>query len=270
MKKPIITILAVLLLFGVTSCFTQKVAVAQPPPAVHVPKFDYSPPTYDEKDTSRIALILLNPFYLGQKNADRRNERNHTLEYLGLNCFDDFKTKMGIDFEEALTARGYTIKGPYQTEDEIVYSDKRNSDLLVSVEIDVNINDDNVKAFRTERKLYTYGGAVNVEEFTYRGTLILDGKINIIIRAVTKTGFGDKLSVRSVPIDRKEIQINSYKTNYPDADMYRVMATDPGIINPIADELEKYYNVMFNKVWRYLEPGEFAEYKKLAQEIRNK
>lgn len=250
-----------------SNCFMQQpVAVNDPPPPILVPTFDYTPPAIEAKDTNKIALILLKPFYVAEKHYSTRG----TSQYLSLNGFQDFKEKMGIDFEEALTSIGYTIKGPYSTEDEIVYTDKRNSDLLVSIEIDLNINDDNVRGFYETKTVYSYPSSYNVTQYNFKGTIVLDGKINIIVRAVTKTGFGDKLSVRSIPIDRKIINVESYKKNYQNNNYYGVISTDPGLYNPIVSELQSYYQVVFNKAWNYLDPAEFKEYKKLAEEIKGK
>lgn len=268
MKYKIILLSSIL---TITGCLMQKpVNTAPPPPAIRVAKFDYTPPEMESKDSNKVVLILLKPFYLAEKNSDRRNANDHTIQYLGLSAFTDFREKMATDFEEALTARGYLIKGPYSTEDEIVYTDKRNSDLLISVEIDVNINDDNVKAFYIDKTVFSYPNSYIVRYWNFKGTIILDGKINLVVRAVTKTGFGDKLSVRSVPIDRKEIQVESYYKKYSNEYMYGIIKDDPGLYNPLINELENYYKVVFNKAWNYIDPQEFKEYKRLAQEIRGK
>lgn len=47
---------------------------------------------------------------------------------------------MGNDFEKLLTAKGFTIRGPFRSRDEMVYNDKRNSDFVLQVEIDLQPN----------------------------------------------------------------------------------------------------------------------------------
>ncbi len=44
---------------------------------------------------------------------------------------------MANDFDEMLTAKGFTIKGPFGSRDEMVYNDKMNSDFAFEVNIDL-------------------------------------------------------------------------------------------------------------------------------------
>ncbi len=46
---------------------------------------------------------------------------------------------MGVDFEELLIAKGYSIRGPFSSYDEVVFRDKQDSDLLMEVEINFNV-----------------------------------------------------------------------------------------------------------------------------------
>lgn len=50
--------------------------------------------------------------------------------------FERFSSNMARDFAEILTARGYTIRGPFQTYDEMTFPDKENSNLVLSAEVD--------------------------------------------------------------------------------------------------------------------------------------
>ena len=130
MIKHLTTFIVIVVLIIGLSCGSRKGSSQKtPPPPIKVAQFDYTPPEYTRTDSTKVAVILIRPFYLSGRKSGM----------LSLPIFKDFSDKMGIDFEEAMTARGFTLKGPFNSIDEVVYSDKKSSDLLLTIEIDLSV-----------------------------------------------------------------------------------------------------------------------------------
>src|SRR5678815_5739246 len=104
----------------------QTTTTAQPPIQRIPAKFDYSPPSRAQVASTGITIAIVRPTYVG-KNP----------EYY-VPPFNEMATSMGNDFEELLTAKGFTIRGPFGSHDEMVYNDKVNSSFVLEIGIDVN------------------------------------------------------------------------------------------------------------------------------------
>ncbi len=71
-------------------------------PVQRVPaKFDFSPPSRAQAGATGITIAIVKPTYVGQNP-----------EYLAP-PFNEMASSMGNDFEELLTAKGFTVRGPF-------------------------------------------------------------------------------------------------------------------------------------------------------------
>ena len=52
--------------------------------------------------------------------------------------FNEMAVIMGNDFEEMLTAKGFTVRGPFGSRDEMVYNDKVNLSFVLEIGIDIS------------------------------------------------------------------------------------------------------------------------------------
>jgi len=93
-----------------------------------VPKVDFQPPTTSPVDTNSVAFCLINPEF--------PNEWKEVIPYYP---FDKFSKNMAADFEEILSARGFRMRGPFKTFDEITFPDKNQSDLTLMPKIDIEV-----------------------------------------------------------------------------------------------------------------------------------
>src|SRR5258706_11895849 len=111
----------------VIACTTSKQTSSTSPAVQRVPaKFDFSPPSRAQAGAAGIAIAIVKPTYVG-KNP----------EYF-VPPFNEMASSMGNDFEELLTAKGFTMRGPFGSRDEMVYNDKVNSSFVLEIGIDVN------------------------------------------------------------------------------------------------------------------------------------
>ena len=137
MKQTIIFLLLTLFL---ASCSPTKNTTPSAPLVQRIPaKFDFSPPSRAQVGMTNITIAIVKPTYVGENP-----------EYF-VPPFNEMAASMGNDFEEMLTAKGFTMRGPFGSRDEMVYNDKVNSSFVLEIGIELNpqYNRKNVTSTKT-------------------------------------------------------------------------------------------------------------------------
>lgn len=243
MKNIIFTVVFLSLLL--TSCGTTQTATVQR----EVKNFDWTPPTSAPPKSSDLSIILLRPNY-----AEGFKDSNEPV-------FKKFAKNMGNDFEEMLVAKGYSLRGPYDSYDEIVFSDKSETDLMLAVTIDFNSELSN-GALKKSISLGAAALGTTAYKYFLDGQIYLGGKINLTIyESMTK----EKLWVKSIKLSDKTITVRTKKH-----DNATGIVNDPGYLNPISIALDEYYQQSLKTAWNQLEPQELIALKKQVKELRAK
>jgi hypothetical protein len=232
------------------------VAVAPPPPTFKVPSYAYTPPAHASISGNDLKILVVEPTY------------NSKFKYADYRIFTDFKKFMSGDINESLTTKGYLVRGPFETYEGAMYSDKTESDLLLNIELDLDLNDQNINWKGTE--ILVSGKkktAVYTNIYKLDGYFTLSGKVNISIsEPITK----EKIWVKNVPLKQRMIRIaskNEYKT-YRDYSL--AFETEPIFANPFIPALQDYYKEILDIAWASLDPNELTTLKKYVKEIREK
>jgi hypothetical protein len=229
-----------------TSCFTTKRPVQTPPPMTAM-KFDYVPPTEGITKSNDIKFSLIKPRFAP------------SIKWIPEDPFKTFIGNMSTDFVEMLSARGYPYIGPYESYDEMVYNDKKTTDLVLETEVDFQITGDYLK--QNSFQVYDVNHFITKTEYYYDGQATITGNVNLIFsEPFTKT----KVWVKSVPIEPTTYYLKSY---------YRYNAsvipnTDPQVWNTTVENLEAIYTKTLRTAWNHLEPDELKVKKKEAGEIK--
>lgn len=214
-----------------------------------VKNYDWNAPTTSAAKSADVTLILVNPSF--GKKFDNEKEP----------IFTKFIENMANDFEEMLVSKGYSLRGPFASYDEIVFRDKQDADLLMKVEVDFNY-----EAAQGLMKASADFGAAMLGKTAYKynldGDLYLGGKINIILYEPSTE---EKLWVKSIPLQDKTVRLKTGKYSTQNS-----CFSDPGYLNPMQNVLEEYYQSTMNLGWKYLEPAELKELKVQVQAIRKK
>jgi hypothetical protein len=216
-----------------------------PPPKALVANFEYTPPEQAKVKEHDIAFMLIRPDYAP------------TFTHRSAKVFREFKEHLGKDFEELLLARGYTIRGPVDRWHDIVYQDKKETDLVMEVEIQIAVAplSGAVKRYYSsvhESWLYYLDGGISVT-----------GYVNLIL----KEGFSqEKLYIKKISIEPLETTAKSYLKYYD----RNIPTTDVGIHNAIVPLLEKAYGNLLLKAWEHLHPEEIAPLKGEVKRLREK
>jgi hypothetical protein len=231
MKLIVQAFLITLLIY---SCTATKSATSPSQQKV-LAKFDYSPQSRTAAGSANLIIALIKPRFIGDNP-----------EYF-VPPFNEMASSMANDFEELLTAKGFTIRGPFGSRDEMVYNDKTASSFAFEVNIDLNP--------QYNRK-YSYNPGLGVlvdPSYKMSGEIVIGG--NLVITA-SSPQYGEKIWKKSIALNRSTFTYTgSVKwANMPS--MADELKQDNEVYNLLARELEKFYTQAMNLAWQQIEAQE--------------
>jgi hypothetical protein len=163
-----------------------------------IANFDFTPLATVNAGSSNVVLVLMQPRFSQEFVLNRYND---------IQILRDFSTAMAADFEQVITSRGYTYRGPYKDAGSVVYSDKRDADMFLEVEIDMNI--DKTLVISTPQ-YYTVKREPVLSGYRFTGNLVFKGKVNIYLTETTRS---ERLSVKSITLENKKVPIDHFSAN---------------------------------------------------------
>lgn len=212
----------------------------------YTPQFDYSPP----RDAKPAAA-------------------NVTFAVVGANfpeptpIFQLFGQNISQDFFEILTARGYTVRGPFRTYDDITFPDKKGSDLILIPELQIS---GDASGLEWDQSFAV--ALLGQSGFTAEGTLVINGRVNLV---VAESLSREKMWTKSVEMPPLRVPVDGTRMyTRRDIPVQQLLESEEAIYNGVAKALETQYKTILEKAYAYLDPDEMQIVKKQAQEIRNK
>ncbi len=210
------------------------------------PKYSYEPPKRDSVASANVTIALMKPiFLLGDYNGN--NEEPYT----------KFSSKMVNDIEALLSAKGYKVRGPFSSRDEMVFNDKQNSDFTLEISIDYN-----AEVQRNWKSYYSIIGSY----FTYG---VKNGNVNITASVImtAKSNFtGEKLWKKNLDLGAKSFSYTgSVRWDTEDLTFRRELTEDNNFWNPYTKELEIVYGEALTKLWNQFDVNEM---KSIANEAK--
>lgn len=244
MKKSISLFFLLVCLIG---CFTPQQTTA--PETKQTYTFDYTPTDAVKLGSNGFVVGLVKPFYA-------------TVFVSGnTELFKNFKKAIGDDVEELVIAKGFSLKGPYETRDEMIFEDKKRTDMLIQVEM--------TPAFTAVEGQWksSYIPLVNVYTYTYSGKASLVGKITLTgIEPLTN----EKIWVKSVSIPNIENILIATSKKYDRPLDEIAILNDPGVYNALGKALQQQYKGIMEKVNAHFNSEEFASLKTQIKELKTK
>ena len=229
-----------------TSCVPTK----QVTPAKYDPQFTYTPEQRKQISKSSLTVAIIDPVF-----SD--GEKNTLVE-----PYKSFVSNMADDFEETLNANGFKIKGPFKTRDEMVYTDKLNSDFALEIQVEIlSENGDFGK------RSLSFGDALMYKDaYRLAGTFYHKGRIII---TATDPIDGEKFWKKTVDLSRKPVTTDGVlKFTGPVSSIGdEAVMSDVGIYNPVAKVLEEYYAEAMQSLSKQIDPREMEQ---VASQIKAK
>jgi hypothetical protein len=246
-------IIFVLMLFLCAGCGVSKQATA---PAIvkQTYTFDYTPKEASKLGSASMVLAFIKPGYATG------------FGYASNELFQRFKAGLTGDIEELIIGKGFTLKGPYEGRDEMVFEDKKRIDMAIMIEIDPAFTGaDGEWKSKYHMNLLSTGNSYYT--YSYSGKVSLTGKINISgIEPLT----GEKIWSKSVSIPNIEnIAIttqNSYLSRQSEAELLN----DPAVYNALGTALKTQYAGIMDKFSAHLNVEELASLKSQIKELKSK
>lgn len=234
--------LVIVIFWGFVATAPEKAVTKRPV------KFDYNAPTEGYVKSNEISFILLNPKFGGKYAKDYTGQEEPDRTFL---------ESMASDFAEMLTARGYRYDGPIGTYDELVYSQKKNADLILEVEMDWSLQGDYLK----ESSYYDATTKTSKPAYYYDGMMTLGGRLNMYFsEPFTK----QRVWVKAINVTPETFAIKT-KKKYTSPNFYR---EDGEAWNIITTYMEKIYTKTLTTAWNHLDPEELKQKKVEATEIK--
>ena len=237
-----------------TACTSSKTTTATAPPVQRIPaKFDFFPPSRSQAGTTGITIAIVQPTYVG------RNPEYYVPP------FNEMAVSMGNDFEELLTAKGFTMRGPFGSRDEMVYNDKINSSFIIEVGIELNPL---YKRKATTSTKTNWGAILNTNAPASVSTKKMSGEItlagNLVINAKSAQ-YGELIWKKNIALTPASFTYNGSLTwqGYPT--MEEELNKDNQVYNTLSGELEKFYTKALNLAWQQIDP---AEMKTVAEQAK--
>ena len=188
--------------------------------------------------------------------------------------FERFSTNMAHDFAEILTARGYTIRGPFRTYDEMTFPDKENSNLVLSAEVDFTSDTSGLEIVEvaslgaTLDALLGSSRSNSDQRYNVKGTVRVEGRVTLI---VAESLTNEKMWTKSVDIEPIDVALNGQ----------HVFATAPsGLAEVLKHENQFYtdlgraltgrYVQIMERTHAYLDPREMALVDRQADSLRER
>lgn len=258
------------------ACTPPQPVAPRPVVTAYTPKYQFDVPKADVPGSAKTTIALIT-----NKRQDKDNVTN------------EFNSRFLKDLQNVLVAHGYNVKGPFTTEDELTFSDKKGSDFILTYGISFSSAYSNVQGSEKAKLSqlpetevnriwdHTYtnvpllGPMKNYrgDAFYFRGEMKNSAKINMTLLA----------SMAKETLWSKTIDISSdpepFETSSPHALPQGMDATtalsqttfaDTGMTNPAFKAADKIYNNAFTAIWKHLDPEELREIKKQADEIKSK
>ncbi|MBI1805662.1 MAG: hypothetical protein HYR76_01270 [Ignavibacteria bacterium] len=212
----------------------------------YVPSFHFTPTANAPVASAEVTFAVVNASY------------SENQPWTTVWPFTDFSKNMGLDFQQILSARGFTVKGPFGSYDELTFPDKKGSDLVLQPTLDVRLDIVNPEA----RK---HVGILGPDSYTLNGQAAIGGRITL---ALTESLSKERMWFKSIDIPREVVSWEGEK-EYP-APPNGVDPNDAGITKVLGPKLEAIYTKVMQAAWNYLDPEEMKLVKKQAEEIKKK
>lgn len=248
----------------------------KPLPPAYTAKFQFAPPTVAAPGSAKVSIALV---------TYQNNDKD----------WNTFNSRFVTDLQGALVARGYSVKGPFATRDEMTYADKKGSDFVLTYSVVGSLDFDNVGLAAqpisklsslpdaeqarmwdgTYTNLPLVGSVKNIrgKAAYFKGEIKSLSKINLLL---AESQSGEKLWTKTVDIS---IQPESFETvqlhglpdgTSPKEALAKTTFWDQAMLNAHQRSLDAIYTNAFTAIWKHIDPEEMKAIKTQADEIKGK
>ena len=238
----------------------------QPIAAPVVPNFTFNPPGVPPASRSDMTVAIIKPqtegnmfsrSVLAAANPYVAADTDQTRVYL-----DEMLEAAKADIEKILAAKGFNTAGPFETIDEMTYSEKERSSLILAPTFDISMDLQGLEARQTRRA------------FSQEGTVLVRG--NVILALL------EPMTREKVWLKRLELEPFSAPYSYT----FRTRPVTPGEViaaglmnrsvpqnqstqsEAAVTTLNSFYQAAMSKTWEHLDPREIKGLKGETEKLK--
>ena len=176
--------------------------------------------------------------------------------------FKEFAENMTKDFQEILTGNGYRIKGLFKNHDEMTYSDKEGSNLVLMANVDFSSDTSQLKWNNVE---ILYKSQEQSEYYRASGSIAINCHINLILyESLTR----ERMWTKSLAITPLVVPLISHEKYPSEATLEGQLEEDNQFHADLGKALQSQYNEIMSKIEAYLDPREMKILNKQVQDLR--
>ena len=210
----------------------------EPEPPRAIITFDYSPPEM-MPGSANLTFAVVGAEIVGGRRGTP------------IPLFKTFASNMTKDFAEILTARGFSVKGPFQGYDVMTYTDKEGTDLILTAEVEFSSDITQIRPSSIGR---------------LNGSIVVSCHVNLVAyESLTRNRLWTK-SVAITPITVELISRNVYPNG---ASLATLLVNENKFHNDIGRALESQYTEVLNRIYGYIEPKSMTSVGDAAKKLRS-
>lgn len=166
--------------------------------------------------------------------------------------FRTFASNMTKDFGEILTARGFGVRGPFMAYNDLTYSDKEGSDLILTTEVEFSSDTSQIR--------YSSLGIPS-------GSVTVKSHVNLI---VSESLTNERLWTRSIAITPFTVNLLSRNAYSGRASLDALLINENKFYSDVGRALESHYTEIMNKIYGYLNSKDMAILTQSARDLRKR
>lgn len=248
MKTRSLTVLGILLF----SFLVASLSFAESPgkEGPYVANFNYTPSSHATPGSGSVTFASSGVVYVSDNKTTTGSDWRQSPQ------FSQLSAAIKDDIPELLVAKGFNVRGPFDSYDLIPYSDKKNVDfyLIPALELFASWKDTDVKED---------GGGFSGKAYRGTGTIQITGSLTIKLQEIMTR---EQLWSKSIPI--------SYSFPYDVRFPYFTKGSLPFdmslVMNDLARGLEQQYPTAMKTLSDLIDPQEMRVIKRQALELKKK
>ena len=210
----------------------------EPEPPRSIITFDYSPPE-TTPGSANLTFAVVGAEVVGGKRGTP------------IPLFKTFASNMTKDFAEILTARGFSVKGPFQDYDIMTYTDKEGTDLILTAEVEFSSDTTQIRPSSIGR---------------LSGSIIVTCHVNLVAyESLTR----NRLWTKSVAITPITVELISRKVYPNGASLATLLVNENKFHNDLGRALEGQYTEVLNRIYGYIEPESMTIVGEAGKKLRS-
>ena len=251
--------------------------------------FDYTPSIEAIPGSAEVTFAVVNTqfatfaqqptqsitFWTGSKSWGYQQRVMQISSRAPIRLFENFATTMTKDFMEILGAHGFAVRGPFETYDHMIHPDKEGSDLVLTAEIKLDLDDSGIQWLQVKNEKWDPGEPQYF--FMPSGLMTIMCDVNLIISE----------SLTNEPMWRKSIVIVPFTVSIPqipsgsEESIFGEAISSQNLLaflvkntntfhSQVGSALVEQYKDIGNTIYNYLDPREMAIVKNQAMELRKR